>query len=254
MVKLRDITWTDAEQILKETDTAILPLGATEQHGPHGPLGTDIMTAEYVSRVVGEETCLPVLPVIPVGISDHHRQFPGTLWVPPPVFREYVKAVALSASSHGVRKLVMVNGHGGNTNALYEVAEKLRMEHGIFSIIVHSYTPQMDGHAGADETSLALYIDESLIRMDRARKSTVKTELAGMQIGGNDRLGPAVFPRDTIDLSDTGIYAGAGRTIDPSKASKKRGEELIKPHIEEIVKTVQELKNIDIMDLLPKKR
>ena len=147
MVRLRDITWTDAEQVFKEIDTAILPLGATEQHGPHGPLGTDIMTAEYVSRVIGEKTDLPVLPVIPVGISDHHRQFPGTLWVPPPVFREYVYAVALSASSHGVRKLVMVNGHGGNTNALYEVAESLRMEHGVFSIIVHSYTPRMDGHA-----------------------------------------------------------------------------------------------------------
>ena len=254
MVRLRDITWTDAEKMFNETDTAILPIGATEQHGPHCPLGTDIMTAEYVSRIVGERTGLPVLPVIPVGISDHHRQFPGTLWVPPQVFRDYVKSVALSASSHGVHKLVMVNGHGGNTNALYETCELLRREYGVFSIIVHSYTTRMDGHAGADETSIALYIDESLIKMDRATDTTVNDHIARMKIRGNDRLGPAMFPRETADLSDTGIYGGAGKTIKPSEASKERGEKLLKPHIEKIVQIVDELKNTDIRALAPKKK
>ena len=254
MVRLRDITWTDAEKMFNETDTAILPIGATEQHGPHCPLGTDIMTAEYVSRIVGERTGLPVLPVIPVGISDHHRQFPGTLWVPPQVFRDYVKSVALSASSHGVRKLVMVNGHGGNTNALYETCELLRREYGVFSIIVHSYTTRMDGHAGADETSIALYIDESLVKMDRATDTTVNDHIAGMKIRGNDRLGPAMFPRETADLSDTGIYSGAGKTIKPSEASIERGEKLLKPHIEKIVQIVDELKNTDIRALAPKKK
>ena len=253
MVRLRDITWTDAEKIFKETDTVILPIGATEQHGPHCPLGTDIMTAEYVSRVVGKRTGLPVLPVIPVGVSDHHRQFPGTLWVPPQVFRDYVLAIALSASSHGVRKLVMVNGHGGNTNALYEVCELLRREYGVFSIIVHSYTTRMDGHAGADETSIALYIDESLVKMDRATDTTVNDHIAGMKIRGNDRLGPAMFPRETADLSDTGIYGGAGKTIKPAEASIERGEKLLKPHIEKIVQIVDKLKNTDIQALAPKK-
>ena len=253
MVRLRDITWTDAERIFKEKDTAILPIGATEQHGPHCPLGTDTMTAEYVSRVVGERTELPVLPVIPVGVSDHHRQFPGTLWVPPQVFREYVESVALSASSHGVRKLVMVNGYGGNTNALYEVCEKLRREHGVFSIIVHAYTARMVGHAGADETSIALYLDEDLVRMDRAPDTIVNTHIAGMKIRGNDRLGPAIFPRDTADLSDTGIYGGAGKTIKSTEASKERGRKLLEPHIEKIVQIVDELKNTDIQDLTPKK-
>ena len=253
MVRLRDITWTDAEKMFNETDTAILPVGATEQHGPHCPLGTDIMTAEYVSRIVGERTGLPVLPVIPVGISDHHRQFPGTLWVPPQVFRDYVKSVALSASSHGVRKLVIVNGHGGNTNALYETCELLRREYGVFSIIVHSYTTRMDGHAGADETSIALYINESLVKMDRATDTTVNDHIAGMKIRGNDRLGPAMFPRETADLSDTGIYGGAGKTIKASEASIERGEKLLKPHIEKIVQIVDELKNTDIRALAPKK-
>jgi len=253
MIRLADITWTDAEKHFEKTDLVLMPIGATEQHGPHSSLGTDCLTAEKVSNMIGEQTDTLVLPVIPVGISDHHRQFPGTLWVPPQAFREYVKAVALSIASHGIRKIVMVNGHGGNINALYEVCEELRREHDIFAVIVHSYTPKMDGHAGADETSIALYLKPETVKMDRATNTVIKKEFAGIQIRGNDKLGPALFPRDIIDLSDTGIYGRAGKTIKASEATAERGEKLLKPHVEKIVKLVNKLKSTDISELLSKK-
>ena len=130
MVQLAEISWTDANKSFSESDIAILPAGSTEQHGPHNPLGTDHLNAEAVSREVGKRTQTLVLPVVAVGVSEHHRHFPGTLWVPPPVFREYVKAVALSAVSHGARKIVIVNAHGGNTASLLEVAGYLRRKCG----------------------------------------------------------------------------------------------------------------------------
>ncbi len=102
-MKLAEVSWVEAQAILKKVDTVILPVGSTEQHGPHCPLGTDHMTADAVANMVGDRVKLPVLPVVPVGVSSHHRQFPGTLWAPPSVFREYVKAIILSASSHGPR-------------------------------------------------------------------------------------------------------------------------------------------------------
>lgn len=252
MVRLGEITWSDAQKLFKKTDLAILPIGATEQHGPHCPLGTDIFTAEMVSNIVGEKTETLVLPVIPVGISDHHRQFPGTLWIPPQVFRDYVKAVALSVSSHGIRKIVMVNGHGGNTNSLYEVCEELRNLYSIFSVIVHSYTSNMDGHAGADETSIILYIKPEYVKMQDAKNITIHKTFADIQIKGNDKLGPALFPRDIIDLSDSGVYGGAGKTIMASEATANRGEELLKPHIQKIVDLVNELKKTEINKLLSK--
>jgi len=252
MVKLAEITWIDAGKLFEKTNIVLMPIGATEQHGPHSPLGTDSFTAERISNIVGEQTDTPVLPVIPVGISDHHRQFPGTLWVSPQIFREYIKAIALSVSSHGIQKIMMINGHGGNTNALYEVCEELRREHNIFAVIVHSYTPKMDGHAGLDETSIALYFKPELVKMDKATDTKVKENIAGIQIRGNDKLGPALFPRDIIDISDTGIYGGAGKTIKTSKATSERGEKLIKPHIENIVKLVIELKDAKISELLGK--
>ncbi|TRO48691.1 creatininase family protein [Candidatus Bathyarchaeota archaeon] len=83
LVRLHEISWSEAKELFQETDVAILPVGSTEQHGPHNPLGTDHLVAEALSKVVGERTGVPVLPIIPVGISEHHRQFPGTLWVRP---------------------------------------------------------------------------------------------------------------------------------------------------------------------------
>ena len=79
-MKFAEVSWVEAQAILKDVDTVILPVGSTEQHGPHCPLGTDHITAEAVAVTIGDRVGLPVLPVVAVGVSSHHRQFPGTLW------------------------------------------------------------------------------------------------------------------------------------------------------------------------------
>ncbi|TFH15186.1 creatininase family protein, partial [Candidatus Bathyarchaeota archaeon] len=96
MVQLAEISWSEAQKLFMEHDVALIPIGSTEQHGPHNPLGTDHLLANAVAKRIGDETGLPVAPVTPVGISRHHRQFPGTLWVLPNVFREYMISIALS--------------------------------------------------------------------------------------------------------------------------------------------------------------
>ena len=141
MVQLAEVSWSEAEKLFKEYDVVILPVGSTEQHGPHNPLGTDHLIAAAFSKVVGDKTEVPVLPVIPVGISEHHRQFPGTLWVPPETFRDYILSVALAAASHGARKILFFNGHGGNTAALVEVAGTLRRDFDIFSAVLMTFPP-----------------------------------------------------------------------------------------------------------------
>ncbi|HDJ22185.1 MAG TPA: creatininase family protein, partial [Candidatus Bathyarchaeota archaeon] len=150
--------WTEAQKIFEKYDVALVPVGSTEQHGPHNPLGTDHLLAGALSRVLGDRTGVPVTPVIPIGISRHHRQFPGTLWVPPDVFRAYVLNIALSLAEHGVNKIVFVNGHGGNSAALMEVCAKLRADYGVFACMITSDPPgKLSGHAGAGETSQNLY-------------------------------------------------------------------------------------------------
>jgi len=180
MVKLAEVSWVEAQALLKEVDTVILPVGSTEQHGPHCPLGTDHMTAEAIANMVGDRVKLPVLPVVPVGVSSHHRQFPGTLWAPPKVFRDYIKAIILSASSHGPRKFIIINGHGGNTASLKEVAEDLRSDEDIFTAVANAFPAKLDGHAGEDETSVMLHLHPELVKMKKAVDTKQNEALAGI--------------------------------------------------------------------------
>ncbi|RJS90502.1 creatininase family protein [Candidatus Bathyarchaeota archaeon] len=256
MVQLAEITWTDAKEFFSESDVVILPVGSTEQHGPHNPLGTDYLNAEAVSRVVGERTKTLVLPVIPVGVSEHHRQFPGTLWVPPQVFREYVEAVALSAASHGARKIVIVNGHGGNTASLLEVAGHLRRECGVFAVVVMAFPPGMmeigGGHAGAGETSANLYWHPHLVKMERAPRTRQKERLGGLRMQGMGRVGPAQFPWDTIDLTETGLLGGAGQDLDASTASAEKIKPMMEKFLDNLCEFVEALKKEDVKSLLCK--
>jgi creatinine amidohydrolase len=252
MVQLTEISWTDAEKLFKETDVALIPVGSTEQHGPHNPLGTDHLVAAALSRAVGEKTGVLVLPVIPVGVSDHHKQFPGTLWVPPSVFRYYVKAVALAVVSHGIQKILIINGHGGNTPALMEVAGVLRREHHVFAAVLMAFPPSISGHAGEGETSVNLYFHKELVKMEQAVDTKQRNKLGPLKIEGFNRLGPTRFPWDTIDLTDTGVLGDAGETVKATRASEEGGRELMEPFIEEVCEFVEALKKANVKDLLCK--
>jgi creatinine amidohydrolase len=251
MVQLAEKSWPEAGKLFEETDVAILPVGSTEQHGPHNPLGTDHLIAARMAFEVGERTGVPVLPVVPVGVSAHHRQFPGTLWVPPEDFRDYVMAIALAAASHGVRKLLVVNGHGGNTASLMEVAGELREEHGVFAAVASAFPP-MDGHAGEGETSANLYFHGHLVRMDRAVDTKQNKKLGSLEVEGFNYVYPGRFAWDTLDLSPTGVLGSAGATIKSTTASEEKGRELMEPYINELSTLVEELKKADIEGLLPK--
>jgi creatinine amidohydrolase len=250
-MRLAEASWVDAQAILSGVDTVILPVGSTEQHGPHCPLGTDHITADAVANTVGDRAKLPILPVVPVGVSSHHRQFPGTLWAPPAVFRDYVKAIILSASSHGPRKFIVVNGHGGNTPSLKEVAEELRSDDDIFVAVATAYPAKLDGHAGEDETSLMLHLRPELVKMGRAVDTKQSETLAGIRMK-TQKVGPADFGWDTIDLSPTGVFGAAGKTIEATKATAPHGEEIFKAHVDELCAFAEELKAAKLEDLLPK--
>ena len=256
MVQLAEISWTDAEKLFKDTDVALLPVGSTEQHGPHNPLGTDHLVAEALSQAVGEKTGVPVLPVIPVGVSEHHRHFSGTLWVSPSIFGDYVKAVALAAASHGIRKILIINGHGGNTAALMEVAGELRREHNVFAAVLIAFPPAMmeagSGHADAGETSINLYFHKHLVKMERAVDTKQGDKLGPLRIEGFNRIGPAEFAWDTIDLTDTGVLGAAGHMIKSTTASEEAGKKLMEPFIEEVCRFTEALKKADIEQLLSK--
>ncbi|MCO5132346.1 MAG: creatininase family protein [Xanthobacteraceae bacterium] len=179
----RDIYWGDIAPTDAARWIAVLPLAAIEQHGPHLPLGTDAMIADaYLARVrewLPGSVPASFLPVQAVGISTEHLAFPGTLTLPPDVAIRSWAALGDSLARAGVRKLVMVSSHGGNSAAMSLVAQDLRARLGMLAVTTAwSRFGVPDGlfsaeeirhgiHGGAIETSIMLAAWPDRVRTDR---------------------------------------------------------------------------------------
>lgn len=223
---LERISWWQARQLFQGTKVALIPVGSTEQHGPHLPLGTDFLTAQALAQAVAQDLNIICTPVVPIGVSEHHRQFWGTLWVSPETFRRYMKEIAQSIASHGVRRIVFVNGHGGNNASLQEICRELRTEN-IFAVVwawwldpeVQRLTQELfrsrGTHAGAIETSIIWAIDPGLV--DRSQFEPAAR--GASEIYATSRDG-AQLPLDTIDFSQSGA------TLDPREASQDAGHKI----------------------------
>jgi creatinine amidohydrolase len=246
---LHEMSWVEAKEYFAENDTAILPVGSTEQHGPQNPLGTDHLIARAVAEETAKRTGTLCLPVVPFGVSPHHRQFWGTVFIKAGVFREYVRNVCLSLKYYGVEKVVVVNGHGGNASALLEMARELR-EEGMFVSIFQWWTVSGEllpdifsseerGHAAAEETSMNLAVHPHLVNIEKAvdeapRKPTAETR------------GLVSWIFDTIDYTSSGVFGKA------SSASAEKGKKVFGAVVNELAKHVDIVKGLKIKDLLPK--
>jgi creatinine amidohydrolase len=167
-----DIHWPDIAGTGPARWIAVLPLAATEQHGPHLPVGTDVMIAQaYLARVrelLPENIPATFLPVQPVGISTEHIGYPGTLTLPTEIALKTWMALGESVARAGIKKLVMVTSHGGNSAAMTLVAQDLRAQHRLLVVTTgwsRFATPEglfpaeelRHGiHGGAVETSIML--------------------------------------------------------------------------------------------------
>src|SRR5882672_3456434 len=167
-----EIHWPDIAGSEPARWIAVLPLAATEQHGPHLPLGTDVMIAQaYLARVRELlPECIPAtfLPLQPVGISTEHIGYPGTLTLPTDVALKTWMAIGESVARAGIKKLVMVTSHGGNSAGISLVAQELRAHHGLLAVTtgwlrfgapegLFSAEELLHGvHGGAVETSIML--------------------------------------------------------------------------------------------------
>jgi len=220
---LADTTWPDAGAT--DANVAVLPVGSTEQHGPHAPLGTDTLTATAVAREGAARTDAEVVvaPPIPVGVAAEHRQFPGTLWVSGDTFRAYVRETCESLATHGWDRIVVVNGHGGNVTPLRELCGTFTRESAGYAV-PFTWFDAVDlddlavemGHGGAVETSLVRHLDPDAVVTDR---------LAEAADGGASSWGEW---QSGVNLAyDTAEFSENGAVGDPTKSSPSIGEQLL---------------------------
>jgi creatinine amidohydrolase len=249
-VMLNEMSWTEAKEYFIKNDIAILPVGSNEQHGPHNPLGTDHLIAKALAEETAKRTGVLCLPVIPFGVSSHHKQFWGTIHISPKTLKKYVKETCLSLNYYGVKKIVIVNGHGGNLSALAELTRELR-EKGIFisifqwwpaasKLLPDLFKPEERRHASAEETSVNLALYPEIVNMDKNVDEVVCESV--LQSDG------ITLPLDTIDYTHSGVFGKS------TTASAEKGKKVLEIMVNELVKHVNLLKKAKIEDLTQKPR
>jgi len=174
---------------------AILPVGAIEQHGPHLPVCTDACIGQGIAlralALLPESLPVTVLPMLPVGKSDEHLAFAGTLTLSAETLIRLWTEVGCSVARAGLRKLVLLNSHGGQVSIMDIVARDLRVRHAMMVVAYSWYAGGLPAglfdeaevrhgiHAGAIETSMMLHLRPDLVRMDLAADfSPLMSELA----------------------------------------------------------------------------
>ena len=220
-----ELAWPElaVQRDLGDGEVGLVPVGATEQHGPHLPIGTDTIVAEALCEAVSERTGAPVLPAIPVACSyGHGTVLPGTLSLTPELLAAVCRQYAEWAATSGLTRLLFVNSHFGNSAALGVATDHLRLYRPDLRVgVVDWWSVDAevarecvlegdDVHAHRAETSLMLAIAPELVHLDRIASSD-----------DPDRTAELVFRYTAPALSTNGV---TGR---PSEATLELGTRLL---------------------------
>jgi creatinine amidohydrolase len=242
-----DLATTDFAALAADKTVAVLPVGATEQHGPHLPLRVDQcladgMVAEALKQLPADAPVL-VLPTQQVGYSPEHASFPGTLTLPIETVIATWVALGECVARAGVRKLLLFNTHGGQVSLLDVVARELRVRcklivygcswwnlplgdevNGLFSAEEHRFGV----HAGQIETSLMLALAPATVRMGRAQdfSSSSRERAASYPILGNGRSAKLGWAMQDYNAEGAAGNAAAADAAHGRKVLEAAGRQL----------------------------
>jgi creatinine amidohydrolase len=217
---------------LSPNTIAVLPIGAVEQHGPHLPMSTDFVVADTLARdavaTFGAQHNLVLLPSLACTKSNEHAWSAGTLWLSASTLLAVLDDLARCLATTPVRKLVFLNGHGGNSALLQVASRDIRLAHGLQTFVMHPSLPPDHGgvspaaehgmgiHAGVEETSIMLHLRPDLVRLDLGVRSVPEhlTSFERVRFGGAVSFGWL--------SSDFGTDGTLG---DPTGATAEHGKE-----------------------------
>ena len=251
-VWLQNLTWEEVQQRMVDCkNTIILPVGSTEQHGPHLPIGTDTMVATALAESAAERIDVLVAPPLWFGWSPHHMVLPGTITIRPEVLIEVFYDVVQSLKGHGFERFIFLNGHRiVNVAWLQIVGEKVKRELGVKVMIFDpAYMSKSIieglgwgevGHAEEIESSHMWYYYPALVKMERAIDNP-HSENPMYHVDPR-------FPGDTLcyvpsspeEMKKSVLEAG-GTSGQPSKADQDGGRIYHEHLVEKLVSTIERI-------------
>jgi len=232
---IQEITMKEFEEGLKKTRTVIIPIGTTEEHGPHLPLATDIIHVYEMVKEAAKKVDVFIAPPVFFGLCRSTSEHPGTINISGDTFRSLIGDIVRSLYFHQMRNFLIISGHAGGTHisSLTEVGELLLNELpdtniavvSLFELIekesLNIIETQGDGHAGELETSLILFSKPHLV------KSLAESSYPDM---------PAYFlVRDKRKYWPTGVWG------DPTKANVEKGKKIFDIAVDKIVNLKNEI-------------
>jgi creatinine amidohydrolase len=254
-----ELHWPALDRAAAAGWIAVLPLAATEQHGPHLPLGTDVLIAEaYLARtreLMPANLPVTFLPTQPVGISTEHIDFPGTLTLPTTVALQSWMAIGESVARAGIRKLVIVTSHGGNSAAMTLVAQDLRAHHDMLVVttswsrfgapngLFDSDELRHGVHGGAVETSIMQAAHPELVRADKlADFASMGREMeASYRHLSTQRPAPMAWQAQDLNAG--------GALGDARQASAEKGEALLNHGARAFCELLEDVDRFDLTTL-----
>jgi creatinine amidohydrolase len=227
-----ELTGSEFDEVSKSI--AILPVGTIERHGDHLPLGTDALIPIWLAERVANKLNAVVLPPVYYGSSKTLARFGGTIDIDAEVFSSYVREIMREALRNGVKLLIIINGHGGNSTPLALAAKQVAYSNEGAIVIINWWSDiaqdirselfEAPGHAGEDETSATMYVAPKLVNLAKAK--------------------PYIRPYPRIKIYskevDKELYPFAVNG-DPTKATSEKGEKFLKAVVEEIIEVIEDL-------------
>lgn len=245
---LEEMTWPEAERAFAETRLVLVPVGSTEQHGRHLPLGTDTMSADALARAVAPRVRCVVTPALPFGYAPYHADYPGTLWLERETLTRVLGEVVRGLRRWGATHVAFVNGHGGNQTAIDTVSQRLR-EEGVLTanIMWWEFAGDLDpafrcvGHADSAETSFMLAVRPDLVDVGAAVPPTTTRLSPGIEVGGIFSLRfRGVRIRSVFRTSDASQPGNLGD--DPRAATRERGEAILAAVVDYVAAFLEEFR------------
>ena len=235
-ILIEEMSWTEFRDAMEETDLIIIPVGVTEQHGGHNPLGTDTFIAEACAKRIGEGVRAPVAAVLPYGYSPNVVNFPGSQSLDPELYRKVLVAYAESYIRHGARRFLFINGHGGNTSTLAMVCGDLFDRHGCIGMfnqwweVLPALKPEWNcaDHGGYFETSMMLAVNPGLVDLSKAKAGPVSPLTGRIEYGRGWRYAGASVPM-AMDLSKVHKHGNLGNP--PFGANAELGRKMMDAYV-----------------------
>ena len=270
---LPHMTWPEVRDLLSRTDMVLIPIPALEQHGFHGPIGTDYYSGIEQSKLIAQRTDILVAPILFVGQSPYHLAFPGTIALSAETLQRVYFEAAQSLIDQGFRRILLYASHTGNQHIASYVADRLNQETPAVAVNLADGVTAMrdptdarqpastqpvpfDRHGGVGETSGALYLFPTLVQMEKAERATlsVPPALSSLPplVASGDRAATLVFLAEalkpkatgkgtsTAEMSTTGVWSER----DPREATAEQGKRATDAFVDGAVRFIERWKQL----------